>query len=315
MCPRAASCSGEQRRADPVATGCQGKCPPIVVGPCAHMAASTKQCAGVSFAAACAVCPAGDVTRGSATLAVADPNFEGRSVAVGDPLEGRGVCACAQPLCCRRLRAWGAPWGRPSFRALFLSPGAAPARRPRSLHPEQAAAVRERHPAPRATAACVRPARPPHCSLFPLVGPCNQSPNGHDHRCVVACGRPVGLPYRFAYASRPHSRAALSPPKSTLVSFQAAAIAGLSRCALGYRTDRVIHNRYCALRACVASGTLLVSCHVYPMFCAPSSKHAHTFLLGRSPRPPSPSRQGCFGQCRAIRAAPRGSCRRAAGSR
>lgn len=48
---------------------------------------------------------------------MADPNFEGRSVAVGDPLEGRLSCACADPVLPRSSGQCGAPWayarGRP----------------------------------------------------------------------------------------------------------------------------------------------------------------------------------------------------------
>lgn len=250
MCPRAASYSVEQRRADPVATGCQGKCPHRRRSVRAH-GGFFHPCssAGVSFPAARAlsVSPAGDVTRGSATLAVADPNFEGRSVAVGDPLEGRAVCACAQALCCRRLRAWGAPWGRPSFGPFFFA-------RARLPHAGPGASTRRRR---RSSASGTLPharrrvfalwASPPLREAFPPRGPCNLSPNGHDHRHhgVVVCGRPVGLPYRFAYASRPHSGAALSSPKSTLVSFQASYRGPQSP---GFRLScsRVIHRRRCA---------------------------------------------------------------------
>ncbi|KAL3223776.1 hypothetical protein MRX96_027089 [Rhipicephalus microplus] len=110
----------------------------------------------------------------------------------------------------------------PQFSGPFRVPGRGSRSRAPELTPSggpRAAAPR----APRVTAACVRPA-----SLATHRGSLSSS------RGRTICPRTVtttkallcvegrrGLPYRFAYASRPHSGAALSPPKSTLVSFQA----------------------------------------------------------------------------------------------
>lgn len=167
--------------------------------PCAHMAAAFRA-AGVSLPVVIGTRfrSPGDVTRGSATLAVADPNFEGRSVAVGDPLEGRAVCACAQTPVLLSSAGLGSTLGAPQFRPF---PGAAPTRGPRPGE------LQQRHPSAVGAPAALSPPGVVF-NFFPLA--CSAICPRTVTTTASLLWRPSGLPYRFAYASRPHSGPPLS---------------------------------------------------------------------------------------------------------